>query len=91
MPKYVIEREVPGAANLSAEELQAISQTSNNVLKEMGKPYTWVQSYVAGDKLYCVHIAPDEETVREHARLGGFPVNSVAEVQAIIDPSTGGQ
>jgi hypothetical protein len=82
---------VPGAANLSAEELQAISQTSNNVLKEIGKPYTWVQSYVAGDKLYCVHIAPDEETVREHARLGGFPVNSVTEVQAIIDPSTGGQ
>ena len=91
MPKYVIEREVPGAANLSAEELQAISLTSNNVLKEMGKPYTWVQSFVAGDKIYCVHIAPDEETVREHARLGGFPANSVAEVKAIIDPSTGGQ
>ena len=88
MPKYVIEREVPGAANLSAEELQAISQTSNNVLKEMGKPYTWVQSFVAGDKIYCVHIAPDEETVREHARLGGFPANNVAEVKAIIDPST---
>jgi hypothetical protein len=91
MPKYVIEREVPGAANLSAEELQAISQTSNNVLKEMGKPYTWVQSFVAGDKIYCVHIAPDEETVREHARLGGFPANSIAEVKAIIDPTTGGQ
>lgn len=91
MPKYVIEREVPGAANLSAEELQAISQTSNNVLKEMGKPYTWLQSFVAGDKIYCVHIAPDEETVREHARLGGFPVNSVSEVKAIIDPTSGGQ
>ena len=91
MPKYLIEREVPGAANLSAEELQAISQTSNNVLKEMGEPYTWVQSFVAGDKIYCVHIAPDEETVREHARRGGFPVNSVAEVKAMIDPATGGQ
>lgn len=88
MPKYVIEREVPGAAKLSAKELQAIAQTSNNALKEMGKPYTWVQSFVAGDKIYCVHIAPDEETVREHARLGGFPVNSVAEVKAIIDPAT---
>ena len=91
MPKYVIEREVPGAANLSAEELQAISQNSNQVLKEMGKPYTWQQSFVAGDKIYCIHIAPDEETVREHARLGGFPVNSIAEVQAVIDPTTGGQ
>ena len=91
MPKYVIEREVPGAANLSAEELQAISQNSNQVLKEMGKPYTWQQSFVAGDKIYCIHIAPDEETVREHARLGGFPVNSIAEVKAVIDPTTGGQ
>ena len=91
MPKYVIEREVPGAANLSAEELQAISQNSNNVLKEMGKPYSWQQSFVAGDKIYCIHIAPDEETVREHARLGGFPVNSIAEVKAVIDPTTGGQ
>lgn len=88
MPKYIIEREVPAAANLNAGELQAIAQTSNNVVKEMGKPYTWVQSFVAGDKIYCVHIAPDEETVREHARLGGFPVNSVAEVKAIIDPAT---
>ena len=88
MPKYIIEREVPGAANLSAAELQAIAQTSNNVLKDMGKPYHWVQSFVAGDKIYCVHIAPDEETVREHARLGGFPANSVTEVKAIIDPTT---
>jgi hypothetical protein len=88
MPKYVIEREVPGASNLTAEELQAIAQTSNNVLKEMGEPYHWVQSFVAGDKIYCVHIAPDEETVRRHAQLGGFPANTVAEVKAIIDPTT---
>lgn len=88
MPKYIIEREVPGAANLSAAELQAIAQTSNNALKEMGKPYHWLQSFVAGDKIYCVHIAPDVETVLEHARLGGFPANSVTEVKAIIDPTT---
>jgi len=88
MPKYIIEREVPGAANLSPEELQAIAQTSNNVLKEMGKPYHWVQSFVAGDKIYCVHIAPDAETVLEHAQRGGFPANSVTEVKAIIDPTT---
>lgn len=88
MPKYLIEREVPGAANLSAAELQAIAQTSNDVLKEMGEPYHWVQSFVAGDKIYCVHIAPNEETVLEHARRGGFPANSVALVQAVIDPTT---
>lgn len=91
MPKYIIERSIPQAGQLSSQELQAISQTSNNVLKEMGEPYTWVQSFVAGDKIYCIHIAPDEETVREHARLGGFPINSIAEVKAVIDPSTGGQ
>lgn len=91
MPKYIIERSIPQAGQLSSQELQAISQTSNNVLKEMGESYTWVQSFVAGDKIYCIHIAPDEETVREHARLGGFPVNSIAEVKAVIDPSTGGQ
>jgi hypothetical protein len=88
MPKYVIEREVPGAANLSDEELQAIAQASNNVLKEMAVPYHWVQTFVAGDKLYCIHIAPDEETVREHARRGGFPATMVAPVRAVIDPTT---
>lgn len=89
MPKYVIEREVPGAAKLSAQELQAIAQTSNDTLTKMGvTEYHWLQSFVAGDKIYCIHIAPDEETVREHARLGGFPANSVAEVKAIIDPTT---
>ncbi len=88
MPKYIIEREVPGAENLSGAELQAIAQTSNNVLKEMGKPYHWLQSFVAGDKIYCVHIAPDAETVLEHARRGGFPANTISEVKAIIDPTT---
>jgi hypothetical protein len=88
MPKYIIEREVPGASNLSAAELQAIAQTSNDALKEMAEPYHWVQSFVAGDKIYCVHIAPDAETVRKHARLGGFPANSVTEVKATIDPTT---
>ena len=88
MPKYLVEREVPGAANLTPEELQAIAQTSNNVLKEMGEPYHWLQSFIAGDKIYCVHIAPDEETVLEHARRGGFPANNVAVVKAIIDPTT---
>jgi hypothetical protein len=88
MPKYVIEREVPGAGNLSDEELQAIAQASNNVLEEMGGPYHWLQTFVAGDKLYCIHIAPDEETVLEHARRGGFPANRVTPVRAIIDPTT---
>jgi hypothetical protein len=88
MPKYIIEREVPGAENLSGADLQAIAQTSNDVLKEMGKPYHWVQSFVAGDKIYCIHIAPDAETVREHARLGGFPANNVAEIKAMFDPTT---
>lgn len=88
MPKYVVEREVPGASNLSVEELRAIAQTSNSVLDEMDVPYHWVQSFVAGDKIYCVHIAPDEETVREHARRGGFPANSISEVKAMIDPTT---
>ena len=88
MPKYIIEREVPGAENLSGADLQAIAQTSNEVLKEMGKPYHWVQSFVAGDKIYCIHIAPDAETVREHARLGGFPANNVAEIKAMFDPTT---
>ena len=88
MPKYIIEREVPGAENLSGADLQAIAQTSNDALKEMGKPYHWVQSFVAGDKIYCIHIAPDAETVREHARLGGFPANNVAEIKAMFDPTT---
>lgn len=88
MYKFIIERTIPNAANLSAQELQSIAETSNSVLKEMGVPYHWVESYVAGDKIYCIHVAPDEETVREHARRGGFPADSVTRVQAIIDPTT---
>lgn len=88
MKKFVIERNLPGAGNLSAEELRSISQTSCNVIGEIGKSYQWVQSYVTEDKIYCVHIAESEEVVREHARLGGFPVNAVSEVVTIIDPIT---
>lgn len=88
MKKFLIEREVPGASNLTPEEIKAIAQTSNAVLDEMDVPYHWVQSFVAGDKIYCVHVAEDAETVREHARRGGFPANVVSEVKAIFDPTT---
>ena len=88
MPKYVIEREIPGAGRLSSEELQAISQKSCGVLTELGPQIQWVQSYVTGDKVYCVYIAPNESLVREHARRGGFPADRVSEVTSIIDPTT---
>jgi hypothetical protein len=88
MPKYVIEREIPGAGKLSASELKAISQKSCGVLSNMGPQIQWLQSYVTADKIYCVYIAPDEEMVREHARQGGFPANQVSEVKAVIDPTT---
>ena len=88
MPKYVIEREIPGAGNLTAEQLKGISQTSCGVLRNLGPEIQWVQSYVTGDKIYCVYIAPNEELVREHASQGGFPANSVSEVMAVIDPTT---
>ncbi len=88
MPKYVIEREIPGAGKLSAPELQAISQKSCGVLNRMGPQIQWVQSYVTGDKIYCVYIAPNEEMVREHAKQGGFPANLVSEVKSVIDPTT---
>ena len=88
MPKYVIEREIPGAGKLSAQELQAISQTSCGVLREMGTKIQWIQSYVTDDKIYCVYLAPDDQTVREHARQGGFPANQVSRVRAMIDPTT---
>ncbi len=88
MPKYVIEREIPGAGKLSAPELQAISQKSCGVLNQMGPQIQWLQSYVTDDKLYCVYIAPNEKMVREHAKQGGFPANLVSEVKSVIDPTT---
>ncbi len=88
MPKFIIEREIPGAGDLSGQELQAISQKSCGVLREMGPRIQWVESYVTGDKVYCVYIAPDEEAVREHARQGGFPTNRVSEIKRMIDPTT---
>ncbi len=88
MPKFVIERDIPGAGNLSPQELKGISQTSCGVLSAMGPQIQWLQSYVTGDKVYCVYIAPDEKTVREHAQRGGFPANRVSQVSSIIDPTT---
>jgi len=88
MPKFLIEREIPGAGDLSGEELQAISQKSCGVLREMGPEIQWVESYVTGDKVYCVYIAPDEASVREHAERGGFPANRVSEIRRMIDPTT---
>ena len=90
MPKFVIEREIPGAGTLTPEQLKAISQTSCSVLTSMGPQIQWLESFVTDDKIYCVYIAPDESTVREHARLGQFPANSVSEVRTIIDPTTAG-
>jgi hypothetical protein len=88
MPRYVIEREIPGAGKLSPAELKAISQKSCGVLSELGPRIQWLQSYVTGDKIYCVYIAPDEATVRKHAQMGGFPANRVSEVRTLIDPTT---
>ncbi|HEY3130577.1 MAG TPA: DUF4242 domain-containing protein [Acidobacteriota bacterium] len=88
MPKYVIEREIPGAGKMSAQELKAISQKSCGVLKQMGPRIQWLQSYVTGDKVYCVYIAPNEAAVREHAQLGGFPANRISEIKSVIDPTT---
>lgn len=88
MPKYVIERELAGAGKLTAAELKAISQKSCGVLSKMGPSIQWVQSYVTGDKIYCVYIAPNEKAVREHAQQGGFPANRVSQVTTVIDPTT---
>ena len=88
MPKYVIEREIPGAGKLSPQELQAVSQKSCGVLKGMGPSIQWLQSYVTGDKVYCVYIAPNEEMVREHAKQGGFPADRVSRIRGMIDPTT---
>jgi len=88
MPKFVIEREIPNAGKLSPQDLKTISQKSCGVLSKLGPQIQWVQSYVTNDKIYCVNIAPNEQMVREHAKLGGFPANSVVRVMTVIDPTT---
>ena len=88
MPKFVIEREIPGAGMMTAGDLRGVAQKSCSVLDAMGPKIQWVQSFVTGDKVYCVYIAPDEATIREHAKRGGFPANSIAKIAAVIDPAT---
>ena len=90
MPKYVIEREVPGAGSLAKAELQGMSQRSNKALAELGPEIQWVHSYVTGDKIYCVYIAANEELVRQHAMKGNFPANRISEVKSMMDPTTAG-
>jgi hypothetical protein len=89
MPKYVIERELPGAGSLSAEELRGISAKSNHVIGELGPEIRWLTSYVTDDKLYCIYVAPDEDILLEHARCGAFPADRISKVATVIDPSTG--
>jgi hypothetical protein len=91
MPKYVIEREIPGAGNMTPQDLQGASQKSCIVLRNLGPEIQWVQSYVTDDKLYCVYIAPNEEMIREHAKQGGFPANRISEIKSVIDPTTAEQ
>ena len=88
MPKYLIEREILGAGNLSPQELQEVSRTSCGVLQKMGPQIQWLHSYVTGDKVYCVYIAPNEKMIREHAQQGGFPANRISEIKTVIDPTT---
>jgi cell division inhibitor SulA len=88
MPKFVIERDLPGAGNLSPAELQAVSQKSCAVLRNLGPQIQWLQSYVTQDKIYCVYIAPNEKLIREHASQGGFPANRISQIKSIIDPTT---
>ncbi|PYV76204.1 MAG: DUF4242 domain-containing protein [Acidobacteria bacterium] len=88
MPKFVIERDIPEAGRLSSQQLQAISQKSCGVLREMGAQIQWVQSYVADDKIYCIYVAPDEDAVRKHAQQGGFPANRISRIRSVIDPTT---
>ena len=88
MKKFVVERILPGAGNLTRKELQAIAETSCEIIKRMGKPYHWITSFVTEDKIYCIHITEGEEVVREHARLGKIPINIISEVKATIDPLT---
>ena len=88
MPKYVIEREIPGAGSMSAQDLHAVSQKSCSVLQNLGPQIQWVQSYVTGDKIYCIYIAPSEDMIRAHAQQGGFPANRISEIKNVIDPTT---
>jgi cell division inhibitor SulA len=88
MPKFLIEREIPGAGKLSPKELQGISQKSCSVLQKMGPQIQWLESYVTGDKIYCVYIAPNADMIREHAKQGGFPANKVSEIKSVISPTT---
>jgi cell division inhibitor SulA len=88
MPKYVIERDLPGAGNLTPQQLQAVSQKSCGVLKNLGPQIQWVHSYVTQDKIYCIYIAPNEKLIREHATQGGFPANRISEIKSMIDPTT---
>jgi hypothetical protein len=88
MPKFIIERQIPGAGNFSSESLKAISQKSRQVLCQLGSDIQWIHSYVAGDKIYCIYLAPNEELIRRHAEMGGFPANSITEISNIIDLST---
>jgi hypothetical protein len=90
MPEYVIEREIPGAGNFSDAEIQEVARKSVDVLKGMGPEIKWLHSYVTGDKVYCVYLAPDEETIREHARRGGFPANRISAVRRLMDPNSAG-
>lgn len=88
MPKFIIEREMAGAGKLSAQDLQGAAQTSCDVLRQLGPEIQWVQSYVTGDKIYCVYVAPNEEMIREHAKRGGFPADRVHRIERVIDPTT---
>ena len=88
MPKYVIEREIPGAGNLSPQDLQGIAQKSCSVLENLGPQIQWVESYVTADRVYCVYIAPSEDMIRSHAQQGGFPANKISEIKTVIDPTT---
>ncbi len=88
MKKFIVERNLPGAGNMTPEELQAISKTSNAVISVLGKPYKWIQSFVTEDKIYCIHEAESEKDIREHAKCGDFPVHTIEEIKTIIDPTT---
>ena len=91
MKKFIIERNLPGAGNMTAEELQALSITSNNVISVLGKPYKWIESFVTEDKIYCIHEAENDEVIREHAKCGNFPVNGIEEIKVVIGPDTAGK